>query len=239
MLNLMPVRQNFDASVTKSAATLPAVKTLVAITDLNGLQTRVSRSHFVSSLHMSTWWNDMGRHPKFLTPGASSFQLVHDISWHRALRALIGVWPFQVTIEMRHQARGPRSLPPDLPDLGHRIGTLTPCLLILTVWPFRYTATSSKQCSRQLQCEVPCCVGNVINSSLFINSSLSSLSSTSHAVQWGWWSCLWQGVRGLGGRGAGDKSVQLPYILHYHMVLRPEGTSHNNLEGLLVPHGSR
>ncbi len=40
---------------------------------------------------------------------------------------------------------------------------------------------NKKQCSRQLQCEVPCGVGNVINSSLFINSSLSSLSSTSHA----------------------------------------------------------
>ncbi len=44
---------------------------------------------------------------------------------------------------------------------------------------------NKKQCSRQLQCEVPCSVGNVINSSLFINSSLSSLSSTSHAVHGG------------------------------------------------------
>ncbi len=39
---------------------------------------------------------------------------------------------------------------------------------------------NKKQCSRQLQCKVPCGVGNV-NSALFINSSLSSLSSTSHA----------------------------------------------------------
>ncbi len=41
------------------------------------------------------------------------------------------------------------------------------------------------------------------------------------------------GVEGLGrgrevkGGGAGDISSTLPYILHYHMVLRPKGTSHN------------
>ncbi len=51
-----------------------------------------------------------------------------------------------------------------------------------------------------------------------------------------WGSCLqqgegdlaWGGGGGSGrGEGAGDISVQLP-LLHYHMVLRPEGTSHNN-----------
>ncbi len=47
------------------------------------------------------------------------------------------------------------------------------------------TNSNKKQCSRQLQCEVPCSVGNVVNSSLFINSSLSSLSSTNHAVRGG------------------------------------------------------
>ncbi len=98
---------------------------------------------------------------------------------------------------------------------------------------------NKKQCSRQLQCEVPCGIGDVVNSSLFINSSLSSLSSTSHAVYRG--SHLWQGggvclqqggFASSGGRGAhrgrgtGDISVQLP-LLHYHMVLRPKGTSHN------------
>ncbi len=41
---------------------------------------------------------------------------------------------------------------------------------------------NKKQCSRQLQCEVPCSIGNVINSSLFINYSWSSLSSTSHTA---------------------------------------------------------
>ena len=56
---------------------------------------------------------------------------------------------------------------------------------------------NKKQCSRQLQCEVPCSVGNVINSSLFNNSSLSSLFSTSHAV------------RGGEGEGAGDISIHL------------------------------
>ncbi len=53
--------------------------------------------------------------------------------------------------------------------------------------------------------QVPCSVGNVVNSSLFINSSLSSLSSTSHAV-WGGPQGGPQGVSGhrgvwLGGGG--------------------------------------
>ncbi len=52
---------------------------------------------------------------------------------------------------------------------------------------------NEKQCSRQLQCEVPCGVSNVVNSSLFINSSLSSLSSTSHAICKGGVSHLQQG----------------------------------------------
>ncbi len=53
------------------------------------------------------------------------------------------VWPFWVRINevcLVHLARGPRSLPLDLPDLGQRFGTLTPCLLILGVWPFHHTA---------------------------------------------------------------------------------------------------
>ncbi len=37
----------------------------------------------------------------------------------------------------------------------------------------------------------------------------------------------WGGGEGGLGEGAGDISSTLPYILHYHMVLRPEGTSHN------------
>ncbi len=46
---------------------------------------------------------------------------------------------FLVRIELRHWGRGPRSLLPDLPDLGQRLETLTPCLLILGVWPFHDT----------------------------------------------------------------------------------------------------
>ena len=74
---------------------------------------------------------------------------------------------------------------------------------------------NKKQCSRQLQCEVPCSIGNVANSSLFINSSLSS---TNHAVWMG-------GLRGSsrrvwlqGGlaRGGGDILVQLPYTALPH-----------------------
>ncbi len=92
---------------------------------------------------------------------------------------------------------------------------------------------NKKQCSRQLQCEVPCDVGIVINSSLFINSSLSSLSSTSHAVQGGVFQLqggptvrggLGQGGLGEGeGEGeGGDISSTLPYILHHHVVLPPK-----------------
>ncbi len=86
---------------------------------------------------------------------------------------------------------------------------------------------NKKQCSRQLQCHDSCGVGNVINSSLFINSSLSSLSSTSHDAfcpqgrrpTSGRGSRLRQGGSHLpwgegglvGGRGQMDISVQLPY----------------------------
>ncbi len=40
----------------------------------------------------------------------------------------------------------------------------------------------------------------------------------------------WEGVGGEGvkGGGAGDILSTLPYILHYHMVHRPKGTSHND-----------
>ncbi len=62
---------------------------------------------------------------------------------------------------------------------------------------------NKKQCSRQLQCEVPCSVGSVMNSSLFINSSLSSLSSTSHAVLVGG-VCLCWGVLPLVGVQQGE-----------------------------------
>ncbi len=96
---------------------------------------------------------------------------------------------------------------------------------------------NKKQCSRQLQCEFPCSVRNVVNSSLFINSSLSSLSFTSHAVTGGGGClasgrgggfCLQQGDRapmgeggptgggGPTGEGAGDISVQLPYTALPH-----------------------
>ncbi len=97
---------------------------------------------------------------------------------------------------------------------------------------------NKKQCSRQLQCEVPC-TGNVINSSLFINSSLSSLSSTSHAVCRGVQPQVGEGVaegRGLGQGVGGGEGVRERgqgtfhppcHVLHYHMVLRPKGTSHN------------
>ncbi len=54
------------------------------------------------------------------------------------------------------------------------------CVCVRAMCPLDLHTPNKKQCSRQLQCEVPCSVGNVVNSSLF-NSSWSSLSSTSHA----------------------------------------------------------
>ncbi len=94
---------------------------------------------------------------------------------------------------------------------------------------------NKKQCSRQLQCEVPCSIGNIVNSSLFINSSLSSLSSTSYAVCKGGpqGRGVWlQGRAGHGGRcstGGQGTFWSSCHILHYHVVLRPKGTSHNNI----------
>ncbi len=77
-----------------------------------------------------------------------------------------------------------------------------------------------KQCSTQLQCEVPC-AGTVVN------SSLSSLSSTSHAVHRGGGLAIggsrcgevWVGEGGWGrGRveGVGDISSTLPYTALPH-----------------------
>ncbi len=93
---------------------------------------------------------------------------------------------------------------------------------------------NKKQCSRQLQCEVPCGIGDV-------NSALSSLPSTSHARPH---RGVWQFLGGLGeggwgrgvgggeggwGRGRGQGTFHpLCHILHDHKVLRPKGTSHNN-----------
>ncbi len=48
-----------------------------------------------------------------------------------------------------------------------------------------FPQVNKKQCSRQLQCKVPCSIGNVVNSAWFSNTYLSSLCSTSHAVQGG------------------------------------------------------
>ena len=60
---------------------------------------------------------------------------------------------------------------------------------------------NKKQCSRQLQCEVPC-ASNVVNSSLFVSCCRGGAQGTFHPP------C---------------------HIPHYHMVLRPEGTSHNEV----------
>ncbi len=88
--------------------------------------------------------------------------------------------------------------------------------------------------SAQGNCSAKSLDGNVVN------SSLSSLSSISHA---GWGRGPGVGVlgaggfrgRGLQGEGAGDISSTLPYILHYHMVLCPKGTSHNYYMSSVFP----
>ncbi len=104
---------------------------------------------------------------------------------------------------------------------------------------------NKKQCSRQLQCEVSCSISDVMNSALFINSSWSSLSLTSHAVFWAGGGLAMGGVwllggptggrRGpIGGRGQGTFWSSC-HILHYHMVLHPKGTSHNKYGGSRPP----
>ena len=67
-----------------------------------------------------------------------------------------------------------------------------------------------------------CAQGNCSAKSL-----AASLSSTSHDVRRRGGSSGGGEGGPAGDSGAGDISVQLPYMLHYHMVLRPEGTSHN------------
>ncbi len=83
------------------------------------------------------------------------------------------------------------------------------CCDIMFLWCEDYIE-NKKQCSWQLQCEAPS-AGNVVNSSLFVNSSMSSLSSTRHATCGG-------GRPGGGGQGTFHPPC---HILHHHIVLRP------------------
>ena len=78
--------------------------------------------------------------------------------------------------------------------------------------------------------------GNVANSSL---SSFSSMGGV-----WGWGVQGWRDSGGGGGlgrgrEGEGQGTCHPPcYILHYHMVLHPKGTSHNNKTShAQFPHG--
>ncbi len=100
--------------------------------------------------------------------------------------------------------------------------------------------TNQKQCSRQLQCEVPCSIGNVVNSSSFLNSSIlvllvfhQSCCLLGGGVQVG------EGVsgRGRGVWGRGQGTFHPPcHTLHCHMVLRPKGTSHNQRNAVDAAH---
>ncbi len=87
--------------------------------------------------------------------------------------------------------------------------------------PFSVTRSSA-----QGNCSAKSLPGNVAD------SSLSSLSSERRGV-WGQGGLGAGGVRGQGireGRGLGRQGTFHPpcHVLHYHMVLRPEGTSHND-----------
>ncbi len=106
---------------------------------------------------------------------------------------------------------------------------------------------STTRSSAQGNCSAKSLAGNVVN------SFSSSLSSTSHAVRGGGSSQggsshgeVQAGEGGLGrGRGRGVEggwgqggTFHPPcHILHYHMVLWPKGTSHNDLN-LLLPRPS-
>ncbi len=98
------------------------------------------------------------------------------------------------------------------------------CTFVMSV------ACNEKQCSRQLQCEVPCSVAVALMSSIL--PCLSILPGApcpppamlSSAEGGGVWAGSGQGGRGEGGQGTFWSSC---HILHYHMVLRPKGTSHN------------
>ncbi len=90
-------------------------------------------------------------------------------------------------------------------QLSHKFAEQHACFYLNKAVPV-LCISNKKQCSRQLQCKVPCSVGNVINFSLFIHSSLSSLSSTSHAIHGGGvqvWGGGGGGGGGLGGGGEG------------------------------------
>ncbi len=68
-------------------------------------------------------------------------------------------------------------------------------------------------CSRQLQCKVPCWLCHQFLLVLLVFHGGGSGS--------------WGGL-GVGVRGRGQGTFQPPcHVLHYHMVLRPKGTSHN------------
>ncbi len=85
---------------------------------------------------------------------------------------------------------------------------------------------NKKQCSRQLQCEVPC--RSVMLSILPCPPCLLHGGGGGLVGERG----LAGGLAGEGvggrGRGRGQGTFHPPcHILHYHMVLCPEGTSHN------------
>ena len=92
---------------------------------------------------------------------------------------------------------------------------------------------NEKQCSRQLQCEVPCSIAAALMSSLLPCLSILpgppypppvmlSSGGTGHRVGG---LAVGGGVWPKGGQGTFWSSC---HILHYHMVLHPKGTSHND-----------
>ncbi len=90
--------------------------------------------------------------------------------------------------------------------------------------PAQNRATCQTRSSAQGNCNAKSLVGSVAN------SSLPSLSSVGVGGSGGW-GFGGRGLgRGKGVEGEGQGTFHPPcHILHYHMVLRPEGTSYNKL----------
>ncbi len=100
-----------------------------------------------------------------------------------------------------------------------RLKPCPPCKAIFAVSCEKIVPLVQQRSSVQGNCSAKSLAGNIVD------SSLSSLSSTSHT------NTNPQIYRG-GGSGQGEREGEgtfLPpcHVLNYHMVLRPKGTSHN------------
>ena len=155
--------------------------------------------------------------------------LGHKALWHR-IQTISKITPPKKSSDPSSVTRATQKIKQIKFCSLHYLQTKPRCLQVI-FWPLVPVHRSNKkQCSRQLQCEVPCSVGHVVN------SSLSSLSSTSHALHRGGGLARGVGHGGFGwgrglGRGRGVKGRgQETFHPPCHMVLHPKGTSHNYMK---------